>query len=289
MSQKTKKSKLKIGVIGSGWVGGSYMKDFANRGFEPICYSLEPKHVGNKEKIADCDIVFIGVPTPTTPKGFDDSIVRDVIKNVGKGKIAVIKSTVTPGTTSSIQNRYPDRIILFSPEFLSEASALKDVAEPFSNIVGIAKNTKKHKEAAKLVHSVLPPAKFSTTVSSTEAEIIKYSHNASGFVQVIFFNAMYDIAQSLKCDWSNIQEAVLADPFISNRYARPLHKTGRGAGGSCFIKDFAALTDCYEKNVGDAPGVAVFRSMERKNIDLLKKSKKDLNLLKGVYGNKINK
>lgn len=276
--------KPTIGIIGSGWVGGTYMQDFMDRGYGPLCYSLDPAHIANKEKVASCDFVLIAVPTPTTPKGFDDSIIRDVLPLVGEGKIAVIKSSVVPGTTSKLQEEFPEIIILYSPEFLSEATAKKDVAEPFSNIVGMAKDTDTHRKAAEAVLKILPRAPYSAIMTSSEAEIVKYSHNASGYVQIIFFNAMYDIAKSLEVSWENIGKALKADPFISNRYSEPVHKTGRGAGGSCFIKDYKALADTYEKLVGDSIGLDIFRANERKNIELLKASNKDINLLKKVYG-----
>ena len=37
--------------------------------FAVVRYSLEEPHVKNGDKIGECDIVFIAVPTPTTPKG----------------------------------------------------------------------------------------------------------------------------------------------------------------------------------------------------------------------------
>jgi UDP-glucose 6-dehydrogenase len=120
---------------------------------------------------------------------------------------------------------------------------------------------------------------------STEAEIIKYTHNASAYTQIILFNLMYDLAGKLGFGWDNIRDAVEADPFISRRYARPIHKSGRGAGGFCFIKDVAALRSEYEKLLaGDAKGSQFFRAMESKNIELLVASNKDLELLEGVYG-----
>ena len=73
--------------------------DFERRGYETVRYSLEEPYIGNKDKIKDCEFVFIAVPTPTTPSGFDFSIVKASIRLVGKGKTAVIKSTIVPGTT----------------------------------------------------------------------------------------------------------------------------------------------------------------------------------------------
>ena len=97
----------KIGFIGQGWIGKSYADDFERRGFEVIRYALEEPYIKNGQGIGECDIVFIAVPTPTTPRGFDDGILQQVIGMVGSGKIAVIKSTVLPGTTAKLQAANP--------------------------------------------------------------------------------------------------------------------------------------------------------------------------------------
>ncbi len=289
---KGRKQAIKplIGFIGQGYIGKNYADDFERRGYTVVRYSLEKPYVANKEKIKDCDIVIIAVPTPTTPKGFDDSLVRKSIALVGKGKIAIIKSTILPGTTKSFRKQYPNKIIFYSPEFLSEATAAQDATHPFSNILGMSQDNEAHRKAAKQIHTLLPKAPFILTCDSTEAEIIKYAHNGSGYTQIIFFNLMYDLAEALGVNWSTIQPALLADPLISNRYAKPLHKSGRGAGGNCFIKDFAALSTLHKKHVpSDRHGHAVFLAAERKNTQLLVKSKKDLDLLKDVYGKSVLK
>ncbi len=277
-----------IGFIGQGFVGKNYADDFEARGYETVRYALEEPYLANKEKIAECDIVFIGVPTPTIPTegstAFDDSIVRAAIGLIGKGKIAVIKSTILPGTTVDIQKQYPDRFVFYSPEFLSEATAAHDAAHPFSNIVGMAIDDAEHREAAERVQTLLPAAPFSLICTSTEAEFIKYAHNGSGYVQIVFFNLLYDLAKKLDADWAPIEKALAADVYICNRYARPIHKSGRGAGGHCFIKDFAALRELYERAVGDPIGITTLSAVEAKNIALLKASGKDLDLVEGVYG-----
>jgi UDPglucose 6-dehydrogenase len=274
-----------IGFVGQGFVGGNYADDFEKRGHSVIRYALEPKYVGNKEAIAACDIVFVCVPTPTTPKGFDASIVEAALRLVGDGKIAVVKSTLMPSTTKSLQKKFPKKIILCSPEFLSVATAKEDAAHPFSNIVGMPKKSAAHTAAARRVHAILAKAPFNLTCDSTEAEIIKYAHNANGYFQVMLANILHDLATAEKADWTPVQAAIEADPYISGRYSRPVHKKGRGAGGACFIKDFAALRGLYEKRVAkDKAGAAMLRAIEKKNIELLLSSKKDLEILKGVYG-----
>lgn len=287
---KNKAAKPLIGFIGQGFIGKNYADDFEHRGYSVVRYALEKPYQENKEKIKNCDLVFIAVPTPTTPKGFDDSIVRKAIALVGKGKIVIIKSTILPGSTKSFRKQYPDRIIFYSPEFLSEATAAQDASNPFSNILGMSTDNEAHRRAAKHIHTLLPKAPFILTCDSTEAEIIKYAHNGSGYTQIIFFNLMYDLAEALGGNWNSIQSALLADPLISSRYAKPIHKSGRGAGGHCFIKDFAALRGLHKKHLPkDRHGHAVFKAAEHKNKHLLLTTKKDLDLLTGVYGKKVLK
>ena len=278
------KSKPLIGFVGQGYVGGTYANNFQKRGYKIVRYSLEEKYRGNKEKIKDCDLIFVCVPTPTTPKGFDFSIVEAGISLGRKGAIAVVKSTLLPGTTSKLQKKFPGIRVLCSPEFLSVATAQKDADNPFSNIVGIPRDTKEYKKAAALVHSVLPNAGFSLTCMSVEAELIKYAHNISGYMQVLTFNLIYDLAKKIGADWAPIEKAVRADPLIPNRYASPLHKSGRGAGGACFIKDMAAFARLYRQVVGRNEGVALLAAAQKNNIALLTKTKKDLKLLSDVYG-----
>ena len=277
-------SNIRIGFIGQGYIGKNYADDFEARGYEVIRYAKEEPYTRNKEEINKCDIVFIAVPTPTTKDGYDASIIRSVLPLTAPRSIVVLKSTIFPGLTKILQEEFRDRIIMHSPEFLSEATAAEDAAHPFMNIVGITQNTPEHKKAADLVHSVLPRTEFSRTVSSDEAELIKYSHNCSGYTQIIFFNLMYDLATKIGADWKNVEEALKADPFVPNRYSSPIHKSGRGAGGHCFIKDMAALRQAYEKVAGDKNGSDVIKAMEEKNKSLLIQSGKDLDLLEGVYG-----
>ena len=114
----------------------------------------------NKDNIKNCDIVFIAVPTPTTPRGSDYSIVREALSLVGVGKIAVIKSTILPGTTAVLQKKFPKIFVMHSPEFLVLKQAAEDAARPLRNIIGVAKDTPAYRAKARAVMKVLPRAPF---------------------------------------------------------------------------------------------------------------------------------
>ena len=276
---------MKIGFIGQGYVGKNTADDFETRSFSIVRYSLEPEYIGNKDAIGECDVVFIAVPTPSTPEGFDFSIVRDAILLVRPGASVVLKSTLIPGTTLALQREYPDRTILFSPEFLCEATASYDAGHPIFNIIGWAEDTDQQKKAATEVMALLPLCKNQFLTTATAAEIFKYAHNIQGYMRVILSNLLYDVSSAFTTDWEQIKQMMQVDPMMSPWYNSPIHKTGRGAGGHCFIKDMAAFRMLYAQVCEkDTEGLAVLTSMEKKNLELLKATNKDQALVRGVYG-----
>jgi len=284
------KNKIKIGFIGQGWIGKNYADDFEKRGFDVVRYSQEEPYIKNKSKIKDCDIVFIAVPTPTTPEGFDLGIVKEVIGLVGKGKIAILKSTILPGSTELIQKEHPDIYVMHSPEFLTEMTAARDVAAPYHNIIGLPEDNAVYRAKAAEVLSVLPESASVKICKAKEAELFKYARNSFFYTKVIFMNILYDLSAELGCDWQVFRDLMAVDPWIGPMHINPVHKNGRGGGGHCFIKDFAALIDLYkEKLPKDKKGLAVLLANEEKNIELLVSSKKDHDLLVGVYGKSLKR
>lgn len=282
---------MTIGFIGQGFIGKSYADDMERRGHKVVRYALEEPYRANRDKIAACGIVFIAVPTPTTPKGFDYSIVESALRLVGRGKAAVIKSTVLPGTTAKLQKKFPDLYVMHSPEFLVLKQAAEDAARPLRNIIGVVKKTPAAKARARQVMKVLPRAPYELVCPINEAELVKYAGNFFLYLKVLYGNLVYEMADAAGADYELIRAAVAADPRIGPSHLQVLHdsghkgaKAGRGAGGVCFIKDVAALADFYGNKVGNKAGTKLMRSAIEKNIELLLASGKDLDLLAGVHG-----
>ena len=280
-----------IGFIGQGFIGKSYADDMERRGYTTVRYALEEPYKNNKDNIKECEIVFIAVPTPTTPKGFDYSIVEGALKLVGKGKTAVIKSTILPGTTARLQKKFPNIYVMHSPEFLVLKQAAEDAARPLRNIVGLPTINKKARLRAKLVMEVLPRAPFELICSAPEAEMVKYAGNFFLYLKVLYANLLYETADAIGADYAVVSKAIAADPRIGPSHLQVLHdsghkgaRKGRGAGGVCFVKDVQALAEFYATNVGDKYGQQLFDAATEKNLDLLIKSKKDIDLVVGVHG-----
>ncbi len=281
--------KPTIGFIGQGWIGKHYADDFEARGFTVVRYALEEPYRENKEKIAECDIVFIAVPTPTTEKGFDDSVVRAVLPLVGEGKIAVIKSTLVPRTTETLQELFPKIIVLHSPEFLREKHAVEDASHPERTIIGMPVTDEAHETAVQAVLAVLPKAPYEKVMSAREAELVKYAGNVFLSMKVVYANLLAETAKAYGVPYEAIQEAVGKDSRIGPSHMRVefasghTEKMGRGAGGHCFIKDLEAFRRLY-KETKDGKGSLLLDALVRKNNQLLTESGKDIDLLESVYG-----
>lgn len=284
MAKKVKK-KTRIGFIGNGYVGKHIADDFEKRGYNVVRYALEAPFNENKKAVGECDVVIVAVPTPTTPRGFDGSVVEKVMSLVQPGKIVVIKSTVTPGTTKRLQKKFPKLTLLFSPEFLREATAANDAAHPFAVIVGMPVADAAHKRAAAKVLEIMPHSKYREICGSTEAEMMKYSQNIMGYVNIVFFNLLYDVNAKMGGDWEVVRRLLSSDPDTASRFANPVHKGGRGAGGNCLIKDFAAIRELYSDLLAhDKNALALMHAMEAKNLELLLGTGKSLDIVKMVYG-----
>ncbi len=274
----------RIGFIGQGWIGRNYADCFEVRGFDVVRYSLEAPYVGNRQRIKDCRIVYVAVPTPTTPSGFDDSLVVSALENIGLGSTAVIKSTILPGTTEKLQGLFPDIYVMHSPEFLVEKTAAYDVAHPSRNIVGIPKDNPAYRTRAAEVLSALPKAPFELVCPASEAELIKYGANAFLYLKVVYANILHDLARCLDCDYARVRDMVAADARIGPSHLQIADNGGRGAGGHCFIKDFEAFIGLYAQAADDPLGLVALGAWRDKNVQLLRDSGKNLGLLRGVYG-----
>ena len=136
-----------IGIIGKGFVGNAVAQGFsAGVGYqcEIRIYDKNPNLSQNTldEVVSKSDFIFISVPTPSNKDGsINLDIVNSVISDISNIKtenkpIILLRSTIVPGTSESIQNSYPDMKIVFNPEFLTERSAIFDFLSQSRYVLG---------------------------------------------------------------------------------------------------------------------------------------------------------
>ena len=138
----------RIGIVGQGFVGtairegmkGTYQVETYDKFKEEVstCSHLE-------ELAQKCHIIFFCLPTPMRQNGSCDIRIlkNEIIKfdkiceeRNYKNRIAIIKSTVIPGTTNLIDDRCKNIDVIFSPEFLTEANHIADFKNQTRIIVG---------------------------------------------------------------------------------------------------------------------------------------------------------
>ncbi len=283
------KEHITVGCIGQGFIGKNLADVLESKGLDVIRYALEEPYCQNKEHIATCQVVFIAVPTPTTSQGFDATILERVLPLVGTGNIAVIKSTILPGTTRRLQAMFPAITILHAPEFLREKFAAEDTAHPSRNIIGIV--DEKARPAAELVLRIIPPSATTVVCQAEEAELIKYGSNCFLAMKVVYMNLLYDAVQTMGGNYEVVSAAIGADPRIGTSHMKVVDTSGhrgalpgRGAGGHCFPKDLAAFRMFYETELShDNKGIQLLHAIEAKNISLLRDTNKDISLLREIY------
>ena len=154
--------KTKVGIIGIGMVGGALKQYFETKSDCELFLYDKGKNVGSMEEVNKADYIYVSVPTPDKEDhGCDTSIVEEVISKIEDGKVVIIKSTVTPGTTERIQKENPNLKLLFNPEFLTEITADQDMSYPDRQIIGY---TDKSFNVAQDVMHQLPLAPFEKIV-----------------------------------------------------------------------------------------------------------------------------
>lgn len=238
--------KMKIGIIGQGFVG-SAIRNGLEGFYDCYAYDKNPDRSRHtfEDVVENSSIIFVCVPTPMRKSGeCDIRILEEAIssldresKKKNKSPILVIKSTIPPGTTEKIGSKtFLD--VCFSPEFLTEANSYEDFKNQTRIIIGGPR------PATGVVKSMFrkpfPEIPIIKTGSKT-AEMVKYFTNCFLATKVTFANQMYELCESMEIDYDKVCEYSLYDKRIGRTHmAVPGPDGDRGFGGHCFPKDLAA-------------------------------------------------
>jgi len=248
-----------VGIIGKGFVGGAMYENFKNV-FNTLVWDTDEtkRNVATfREFVETSDIIFVCVPTPMRVSGECDvsivSAVIDDIAQIDRRKYVVIKSTVTPGTTSRLASDF-NMTIGFNPEFLTEANAHNDFRTQPLIVIGAddpglaTVMTQLYYEFNSAVDNVAHVIQRTTK----ESELFKYLANSFLATKVIFANEFKILCDKVDVDYGRIAELAVLDKRLGHTHWRVPGPDGQyGFGGSCFPKDTSALL-AYAEEVGTA-------------------------------------
>jgi len=248
--------KYKVGVIGNGFVGEAQAFAFAPT-TDLRVYDLDPlKSTHTLEEVNQCDFVFVCVPTPMRKDGSQDSsYIEKVFDSAVPNPTYIIKSTILPGTTGKLEEKYPKLDIIFSPEFLTERTAKLDMVTQARIVLG-GKAELTAKVRALFEQRFMNRHIIETT--SITAELIKYMNNTFFATKVSIINEFKILADAIGADWKDAMYGFASDSRIGDSHLHVPGPDGRlGYGGTCFPKDVNALlcfADEYDVDLNTIKG-----------------------------------
>ena len=211
-----------------------------------------------KKAVQDCDIIFVGVNTPTKMFGkgagrasdlqYWEATARNIAKWANGDKIVVEKSTLpvrTAAAMSAILNTHEKYHfeVLSNPEFLAEGTAIKDLLTPDRVLIGGAKTPSGDAAVDELVKVYCGkggkwvPQERVLTTNVWSAELTKLAANAFLAQRVSSINAIAGLCEATGADVDEVARVIGADRRIGPKFL----KAGPGFGGSCFKKDVLNL------------------------------------------------
>jgi len=255
------KKRKKVGIIGQGFVGTAvreklkeqylvkaYDKFNSEKSVDYFEEEISDSQNNLDDLVEDCDIIFVCVPTPMFETGqCDTSIVESVVHDVAdscnkldRSVILILKSTVPPGTTAMLDSISKRVGMVFSPEFLTEANSIEDFKNQNRIIIGsdwmefISPVIEIFQDCFEKIDII--------SLSTRDAEMVKYMTNLYLATKVSFFNDMYKICNEVGADYAAVIETTLLDPRIGkSHYMVPGPDGDFGFGGHCFPKDLNAI------------------------------------------------
>lgn len=324
---------LRVTVVGTGYVGLVTGACLAELGHDVTCIDTATKRVSEVNRgvtpfhepglseimkrcigagrlrassdtvssVANGDVTFLAVGTPSTADRIDLSYLSMAAEQVGKGireskayHVVVVKSTVVPYTTDTHVRTLLEKFsgiragafgLCMNPEFLREGSAVDDFMNPDRIVIGQLDD----RSGARVSDLYAPfdcPKLFTTL---RNAEMTKYASNALLATLISFSNELSALCEATpETDIEEVLSAIHLDRRFAGTKDSPAQiltylRAGSGFGGSCLPKDLTALRH-YARQVQVEPtlldAVAEVNSMRPSHV--LARAEQALGQLRGL-------
>jgi len=208
-----------------------------------------------ERNIAEADIIFVSVNTPTKTFGqgagkaadlqYWEKTARQIMEVSTSPKIVVEKSTLPVRTAEAMERilNSNDKGLVFdvlsNPEFLAEGTAISDMENPDRVIIG-GRETPSGQKAVQAVVDIYAewvPRERILTANLWSSELSKLAANAFLAQRISSINALSNLCEKTEADVSEVAHAIGMDSRIGPRFLQ----ASVGFGGSCFKKDILNL------------------------------------------------
>ena len=211
-----------------------------------------------ESSIANADMIFISVNTPTKTKGLGAGQASDLswveasarqVAQYAKGHTIVVeKSTLPVRTAQAIKeilkttnkenqgNEIPKTFsVLSNPEFLAEGTAISDLEEPDRVLIG-GEDSDAINALVNIYLNWVPLEQIICT-NLWSSELSKLAANAFLAQRISSINSISAFCEATGADIQEVAKAIGTDQRIGNQFLN----AGPGFGGSCFKKDILNL------------------------------------------------
>jgi UDPglucose 6-dehydrogenase len=201
--------------------------------------------------LAEADVVFISVQTPTKTTGagagkasdlqYVEACARLIAEHARGHTIVVEKSTMPVRAAERIQQILSTTqtggtfAVLSNPEFLAEGTAIRDLEQPDRVLIGGEDPTAVAALKSIYVAWVAPEKILTTGLWS--AELSKLAANAFLAQRVSSINALSALCEKTGAEVAEVAAVVGTDSRIGPKFLQ----ASVGFGGSCFQKDLLSL------------------------------------------------
>lgn len=272
LEQKIKSKQAKIGIVGLGYVGLPLALNSAQKGFNTLGFDIKLSRVklvnqgksyiedapgkelakvvkskklsatSDYNRVSECDIVQICVPTPVNlNKEPDISYIlatsKEILTRLRKNQLIILKSTTFPETTSKVvlpilnQSKLKvgkDFFLAFSPERIDPGNKEFTVSNTATVVGGITPECTRL--ATLFYKSILD--KVVSVSSASAAEMTKLLENTFRNVNIALVNELAQLCERMKV---NIWEVI--DAASTKPYGFMPFYPGPGVGGHCIPID----------------------------------------------------
>ena len=276
---------MKLGIIGTGYVGLVTGTCFAENGNEVICMDNNPDVVsslsaGNctiyepqleelikknirenrltftinlKEVVKNSEIIFLCLPTPPNEDGTADlsrvlSVSKEIASILDENKIIVAKSTIPVGTGEKIRNIF-NANSNFKIQYVFNPEFLKEgnaVTDFMSpDRVVLGSNSNKALDVVRELYSGF--MRTSNRIIVMDEKSAEITKYAANAMLATRISFMNEIAQLCEKTGADI-DFVRSGIASDERIGDKFLFAGAGYGGSCFPKDVKALIKTGEEN-----------------------------------------